>query len=145
MSDANDPHRMTDEEREEALREQLKSLRVSDLAYEMMVSLVTVGYQKLGLTAQTRELRDLEGAHLAVELLRSTLVVLEREAGSGDYKDLRSTLAHMQLAYVQAMEAVKDRPDEDAAEAGDANGVEGEPPLSALETEDAAEDAPGSA
>jgi hypothetical protein len=145
MSEQHDPHRMTDDERERALREQLKNLRVSDLAYEMMVSLVTVGYQKLGLTAQTRELRDLEGAHLAVELLRSTLVVLEREAGAGDYKDLRSTLAHMQLAYVQAMEAAEDRPDEDAAaDAGDATGGEGEPCLSADETEDPPAE-PGSA
>lgn len=103
------PVSQSDEERERALRDQLKRLRVADLAYEMMVSLVTVGYQKLGLTEQTRELRDLGDAHLAIELLRATITVAEREEGAEEFKDLRSTLAQMQLGYVQAMQSSGER------------------------------------
>ena len=71
----------TDEERARAVREQLKSLHAFDLAYEMMVGLVTFGYQKMGLTDETSELRDLGDARLAIELLRANLEVVEREQG----------------------------------------------------------------
>ena len=104
-----DPATGSEEERERALREQFKRLRVADLAYEMMVGLVTVGYQKLGLTEQTRELRDLDDAHLAIELLRATLSVVEREGEAEEFKDLRSTLAQMQLGYVQAVRSAGEK------------------------------------
>ena len=75
----------------------------------MMVGLVTVGYQKLGLTEQTRELRDLDDARLAIELLRATLSAVEREGDAEEFKDLRSTLAQMQLGYVQAVRSAGEK------------------------------------
>jgi hypothetical protein len=116
----------SEEERERDVRAQLKQLRVADLAYEMMVGFVTVGYQKLGLTDQTRELRDLDDAHLAIELLRATLSVLEREGGAEEFKDLRSTLAQMQLGYVQALRSAGEQSSPAAAQ-GAAAAQEREP------------------
>ena len=94
----------TDEERARAIREQLKGLHAFDLAYEMMISLVSFGYQKMGLTDETSELRDLGDARLAIELLRANLEVVEREQGEGRTRDVRSTLAQMQLGYAQAVQ-----------------------------------------
>ncbi|MFA4965944.1 MAG: hypothetical protein WC709_09985, partial [Thermoleophilia bacterium] len=94
---------MTDEERARALREQLKGLHGADLAYGMMVELVTYGYQKMGLTDETRDLRELGDARLAIELLRAALAVLEREVGEAPLRDLRGTLAQMQLGYASAV------------------------------------------
>jgi hypothetical protein len=94
----------TDEERARAIREQIKSLHAFDLAYELMISLVSFGYQKMGLTDETRELRDLGDARLAIELLRANLEVVEREQGEGRTRDVRSTLAQMQLGYAQAVQ-----------------------------------------
>ena len=94
----------TDEERARAIREQLRALHAFDLAYEMMISLVSFGYQKMGLTDETRELRDLGDARLAIELLRANLEVVEREQGEGRTRDVRSTLAQMQLGYAQAVQ-----------------------------------------
>ena len=88
----------TDEERARAFREQMRSLHAFDLAYGMMIDLVSFCYQKLGLTDETSELRDLGDARLAIELLRANLEVVEREQGVGRTRDLRSTLAQMQLA-----------------------------------------------
>ena len=96
----------TDEERARAIREQLRSLHAFDLAYEMMISLVSFGYQKMGLTDETSELRDLGDARLAIELLRANLEVVEREQGEGRTRDVRSTLAQMQLGYAQAVHLV---------------------------------------
>ncbi len=97
----NDEQRQpTDEEREALLREELKRLRVVDLAGEVMVTLVTLGYQKMGLTSETLELRRLEDARLAIELLRGMIETLERER-TGDVAAFRSTLAAMQLQYAR--------------------------------------------
>jgi len=93
----------TDEERARAFREQLKSLHAFDLAYDTMIGLVSFGYQKMGLTDETSELRDLGDARLAIELLRANLEVVEREQGVDRTRDVRSTLAQMQLGYAQAV------------------------------------------
>jgi hypothetical protein len=108
VSDDHDHGSMSDEERERLLREQLKQLRVVDLAYDMMVSLVSIGYQKMGLTDQTRDMRDLDDAHAAIELLRAMMEVVEKQPGAEQLQDLRSTLAQMQLGYVQALQASED-------------------------------------
>ena len=129
MSEGDDRGRvLTDEERARAVREQLKSLHAFDLAYEMMVSLVSFGYQKLGLTGETAELRDLDDAHYAIELFGAVLNVSDREHPVSDLRDLHSTLAQMQLGYVQALELEGRRPEppEEPAVAGDAAEQAGE-------------------
>ena len=117
MTDADETGRvMTDEEHARALREQLKSLHAFDLVWEMMVSLISFGYQKLGLTGETLELRDLGDAHFAIEALGALLKVVDREQGGAQTRDLHSTLAQMQLGYVQALELAGERPPEPEAE-----------------------------
>ncbi|MBN2205520.1 MAG: hypothetical protein JW767_10915 [Thermoleophilia bacterium] len=104
-----DGNRRFEEERggaaneEQRRREAVKRLRVADLIEEMLIGLVTVGYQKLGLTDQTRELRDLSDARLAIETLRAWIDVLARERGEEGLADLRSTVAAMQLSYARAV------------------------------------------
>jgi hypothetical protein len=92
-----------DEARVRAAIDELRRLKVEDLALDMTISLVTVGYQKLGLTEQTRELRDLPGARLSIELLRALLDVLEREGAAATLGDLRATLAAMQMNYARTV------------------------------------------
>jgi hypothetical protein len=112
----------TDDERLRAVVEELRRLKVDDLALDMAVSLVTIGYQKLGLTEQTSKLRDLDGARLSIELLRAILDVLEREGAAAKSGDLRATLAAMQLNYARV---VADRA------AGDADAAPQTPPAQA--------------
>ncbi len=92
---------LTDEERAELYRRQLKELRLLDVARDMMLTLVTVGYQKLGLTDDTRELRDLADARLAIELLRGVVDAVETAAGADEVETYRATLAQMQLNYAR--------------------------------------------
>ena len=107
---AHDPEQpgATDErserERARAYRDQLKQVHGVDLGYEMALSAVSFGSQKLGLTEATAELRDLDDARLAIELLRALLDVLEHEGGGAPVGELRETLAQLQLAYVQALQ-----------------------------------------
>jgi hypothetical protein len=104
--DVHDAGAQTDEERARAVREQLKSVHAFDLAYEMAISLVSFGYQKMGLTDETRELCDLDDARLAIELLRAVTETLDRQQMGAPTGDLHATLAQMQLSYVRAVEAV---------------------------------------
>lgn len=92
---------MTDEERAELYRQQLKELRLLDIARDMMLTVVTVGYQKLGLTEETRELRDLDDARLAIELLRAVVEAVEGSVPAEEIETYRSTLAQMQLNYAR--------------------------------------------
>ena len=120
----------TEEERLRQVVDELRRLRVEDLALDMAVSLVTVGYQKLGLTEQTRELRDLDGARLSIELLRATLDVLERERGASGLGDLRGTLSAMQLNYARAVadgQAGTEARSDDTAETRDAPEADDDP------------------
>jgi len=101
----------TDEERARAIREQLKGLHAFDLAWGGGGGGGGGGgAQKMGLTDETSELRDLGDARLAIELLRANLEVVEREQGEGRTSDVRSTLAQMQLGYAQAVQLVGGAP-----------------------------------
>jgi hypothetical protein len=92
---------LTDEERAELYKQQLKDLRLLDVARDIMLTLVTVGYQKLGLTGETRELRDLGEAHLAIELLRGIIGAIDGVAAAEEIETYRSTLAQMQMNYAK--------------------------------------------
>ncbi len=122
---------LSDQERAERYREQLRELHVVDLVRDMMVTLVTVGYEKLGLTEQTRELRDLGDARVAIESLRRLIEVVEGE-GDPDAGSLRSTLAQMQLNFARA--SAEPRPAA-AAPPAPAGAASTEPPAEAASTE----------
>jgi hypothetical protein len=105
MSDTSGQGRVvSDEERARAVLEQLKSVHAFDLAYEMMVGLVSFGYQKMGLADETRPVRDLSDARVSIELLRALLGVVEREEGDERASGIRDTLAQMQLAFAHAVQ-----------------------------------------
>jgi hypothetical protein len=126
MSDATDQGRViSDQERARAVLEQLKSVHAFDLAYEMMVGLVSFGYQKMGLADETRPVRDLSDARLSIELLRAMLDVVEREQGEEPTSGLRDTLAQMQLAFAHAVQLAN--AEQAAAEEAAAEGEGGAP------------------
>ncbi len=100
----NDEHRaeeLNDEARARAFFEQLKQLRTEQLAAEMVERFVEFGALKMGLNEGTKELRDLDDVRLAIELLRSTIAVLERERGEESVRVFRAGLAQLQLDYAR--------------------------------------------
>ena len=116
---------LTDEERAALLREELKALRVAEVAHDMMLSLVTLGYQKLGLTDETRELRNLEDARLAIELLRGVIGALGAVAGEQLVAPFRSTLAAMQMSFARvASPASATEAEPKQAEGGDSSAAQ---------------------
>jgi sirohydrochlorin ferrochelatase len=79
------------------LREYLKQTRVADLIVQQLYPLASLGFWRL-----SKEGRDLPQARLAIEALRALLQVLEGEVPKELLRDLRQTLANLQLAYAEA-------------------------------------------
>jgi hypothetical protein len=106
MSDSHGQDRVVpDEERARALLEQLRSVHAVDIARDMAIAAVNFSYPKLGLSDETRAVRDLDDVRVSIELIRAILEVLDREHGGGEKtSDLHDTLAQMQLAYAHAVQ-----------------------------------------
>jgi hypothetical protein len=105
MSEPNDRRRVvSDEERAKAMLEQLKGVHAVDMARDMVIATVNFSYPKLGLSDETRPVRDLDDVRVSIELIRAILEVLEREHPGEKTSDLHDTLAQMQLAYAHAVQ-----------------------------------------
>jgi len=74
-----------------------------DIGRDMVIAAVNYSYPKLGLSDETRPVRDLDDVRLSIELIRAILEVLDREH-KPKTTDLHDTLAQMQLAYAHAVQ-----------------------------------------
>jgi len=105
MSDPTDKGRVvSDEQRARAMLEQLRSVHAADIGRDMVIAAVNYSYPKLGLSDETRAVRDLGDVRVSIELVRAILEVLDRESGAQATSDLHDTLAQMQLAYAHAVQ-----------------------------------------
>ncbi len=84
------------------LADELRKLKVEDVVLNMLVTVSSIGYRRLGLTPETREDRDLEQARLAIETMRAVTPVLEAFIPAELIRDFNQSVANLQLAYVQA-------------------------------------------
>lgn len=105
MNDTRDRGRTpTDEERARAMLDQLKSVHALDVARDVVLALVNFSSPKLGLSEETRDVRDLADVRVSIELIRATLEVVDRELGEARARDLHDALAQLQLAYAHAVQ-----------------------------------------
>ena len=97
MSEAEDQERLARE-----LAEEFRKLKVEDVLIQTVVTVSSIGYRRLGLTADTRAERDLDQARLAIEAMRAVTPVLEKFVPAELVRDLSQSVANMQLAYAKA-------------------------------------------
>ena len=84
---------MNDEPTEEQLREALKQLRVEDVVFQTVVTLVNLSGRRL----TVEEEKDVEQAKLGIEAVRALLLICpEEEAGP-----IRDALSQLQMIYVR--------------------------------------------
>ncbi|HSC92216.1 MAG TPA: hypothetical protein VLB86_11230 [Gaiellaceae bacterium] len=89
----------------EEVVEALRAMKVADLLQSTIFTLAQLGFAKLD-----ESTRDLGQARLAIEALRALLPVAEESLGDDLARDLRSTVANLQLAYAAAAGAVEPAP-----------------------------------
>ena len=95
-----DHEHMSEEEMRARLEEELRRITVPDVLLQTIVSLVNLGGQRLGMTPDTEDMRDLEQARLAIEGVRALLPILE-ELDAEQMCPVRDALSQLQMAYAQ--------------------------------------------
>lgn len=96
---------MPPEEQEQLAREvaeQLRKLRVEDVLIQTLVTISSIGYQRLGATEGTRDTRDLEQTRLAIETMRAVTPILGHFVPAELIRDFDQSVANLQLAYAKA-------------------------------------------
>lgn len=96
--------KMTEEELRAELEKQFRQQQVSDVLMQYMVSLSTLAYVKMGITEDTREVKDLDQARLAIDSFKALLDTAGDRFGDQDQQALSGALASMQMTFVQATE-----------------------------------------
>ena len=89
--------RPSDDELLKQLEEELQTLKVSDLLFQTLYTVSSLGYRRLA-----EQDRDLDQARLAIEALRALVPVLEGSASDELVRDFRQVTANLQLAYADA-------------------------------------------
>jgi hypothetical protein len=93
------------EEQERIAREvaeQLRNLRVEDVLIQSLITISSIGYQRLGTTEDTRDTRDLEQTRLAIETMRAVTPILGQFVPAELIRDFDQSVANLQLAYASA-------------------------------------------
>ena len=91
---------MSEEEMRARLEEELRRITVHDVLLQTVVSLVNLGGQRLGLTPDTEDMRDLDQARVAIEGVRALLPLLE-ERHAEQVRPIRDALSQLQMAFAQ--------------------------------------------
>jgi len=106
-----DPGEPSEEELRARLEQELKKITVRDVLVQTAVTLVNLGGQRLGLTEQTRDARDLPQTRTAIEAVRALMPLLERDDPEV-VRPLRDALAQLQMAYANEVGAAGGPADE---------------------------------
>jgi len=80
------------------LLEAFKQVKVADVVMQWQMSLSSLAWYRL-----SEDGRDLEQAHLAIEMLRATVPLLKEAAAPDLVRDLEQVTANLQLAYAKAV------------------------------------------
>ena len=90
----------SDEELRAAYEAEIKKIRVEHVLLEQIVSLVTLGMRRTGLSPGTEDERDVAQVRLAIESVRALLPLIEQTAGP-QASQIRDALSQLQLAFVR--------------------------------------------
>lgn len=92
-----------EEELKAKIEEEFAKLQVKDVVVQTMVTLSSLGYQKLGLPEeQNKKFKDLNQAKLAIDTLDALMKVGGDSLSPDEVSAFKSTLANLQLSYVKA-------------------------------------------
>jgi len=92
--------RKKEEEFLKKLKEQMEKITVKDVVMQMMTSLSSLGYQKLGLPEeQNKKYFDLKQAKLAIDALAALVNACEKNLSHEEYMAYKNTLSNLQITY----------------------------------------------
>jgi len=90
----------TEAEIRAAYEAEIKQIRVEQILFENIVTLINMGMRRTGLMPGTEDERDADQVHVAIEGVRAHLPLVEQIAPD-QAQPLRDALSQLQLAFVQ--------------------------------------------
>ena len=103
MSELGPEEKLEQEAIARELAEELRKLRVEDVVVNTLVHVSSIGYRRLGLTADSADERDLPQTALAVETMQALVPVLEDFLPAELVAGFQEQIANLQLAYAKAV------------------------------------------
>jgi len=84
------------------LQEEIDKLTTKDIVMQMMMSLSSLAYKKMGIPAGTNDkYKDKAQAKLAVDCFDALFKVLSEEISAQEAENLKSSLSNLQLNFVK--------------------------------------------
>ncbi|MHB1413100.1 MAG: DUF1844 domain-containing protein [Thermoleophilia bacterium] len=93
---------LSGEELRARIEEQFRRQDVGDVVVQFMISLSNLAYMKMGLTEETREIKDEAQSRLAIDSFKALLDAAGGRLREQDRNSLAGALASMQLMFVKA-------------------------------------------
>lgn len=91
-----------EEEMLKQLQEEIDRLTTKDIVTQMMMSLSSLAYKKMGIPAEANnKYKDKEQAKMAVDSFDALFKVLKDELSASEVENLQSSLANLQLNFVK--------------------------------------------
>lgn len=100
-----DPESLSGEELRARIEEQFRRQDVGDVVVQFMISLSNLAYMKMGLTEETREIKDEAQSRLAIDSFKALLDAAGGGLPEQDQSSLAGALASMQLMFVREFAA----------------------------------------
>ena len=114
---------MTEQELRAAYEAEIKRIRVEQVLFENVVSLINLGMRRTGLQPGTEDERDLDQVRLAIDSIRALMPLIEQTAGP-QIGAIRDALSQLQMAFVRLGGAPAPAAAAAAAVPGDGGGGE---------------------
>ena len=93
---------VSDEELRKRIEEAMEKITVADVVLDMIVSLSSLAYQRMGIPKEVNEkYRDMEQAQLAIDSIDALLEVLGRSLTEDALKPLSGTLDNLKMNFAR--------------------------------------------
>lgn len=93
---------LSDEELRRRIEEAMEKITVADVVLDMMVSLSSLAYQRMGIPHEVNEkFRDLEQARMAIDCLDALVKALEGRVPPEALDPLSSTVTNLKMNYAK--------------------------------------------
>lgn len=96
-----DLDQMTEEELRAQLEKHFREQKVGDVLVQFLVSLSNLAYNKMGLTEETEDIKDLAQASLAIDAFKALLEAAGKRLPEQEASALAGALSSMQITFVK--------------------------------------------
>lgn len=94
---------LTEEEARKRLQDMIDRMTVKDIVADMMISLSSLAYKKLGLPEDSNaKFKDLDQAKQAIDCLAGLLEGIKPVFSEDELKTFETTIANLKMAFVQS-------------------------------------------